>query len=133
MMTKREVYLFKALYALTSLLFGVCLNFLVIYENYGIMPVLTSDDMVGYPEYRQGHYLIINSCDKIKYCYLSDSIGGRIPNTDYSAFVSIGDVIIITSWILCVYFLFKWMRLVRKEKKFLLHNNENKHLNSKGN
>lgn len=87
----QKISLFLAL-----LILGMSLNFLVIVENKGKMPVYNHNNYL-----EQEGYILFNNFNEVNYPYLSDRF--YIINPDYYLF-SIGDIIMFISTFLIFYY-----------------------------
>ena len=87
----------------------MCLNFVVVSENGGKMPVLFQNF-----EFEYERHFSFSECSEVKYCYLADIF-------QLSSFIfSIGDFLIIFSISIEIMFLIKIYIIKEKIKKIVL-------------
>lgn len=116
MITKREWYLLSVNFLLIFMMMGGTFNFIAVTKNEGRMPILTDNPL--YLDYQNEHYFSVDSCEGINYCFAVDRFGGEFLN--YYIKFSVGDVILILSYFVCVSLLINWALLVKKDYNNLL-------------
>ncbi len=102
---KKQEYLNKMVMSMFGVFLGAILNVMAITLNNGTMPVITDK------EFNSVLHTSYTTCEEVVRCYLTDIIYIKI------AYISIGDVIMVTSAIYMIIIQIKHIINKRKNKK----------------